>query len=135
MTERNINIEDAFGDALDGLVSQELEKFKQKQEKINKDLEFFIEAGFHRGNLSQIRKHLGSKCTYLSHVQQPEYQDPKTGERYEAKKTAYFIKAKMANSTGGKDEVLFRLGITPKEMNQEDYVILLEQLQSGDYAK
>lgn len=133
--ERNITFADDFSASLDQLVSQDVEAFKQKQEPMNKDLEFFIEAGFHKGNLSQIRKNLGSKCTFLSHVQQPEYQDPKTGERYETKKTAYFIKANVVNATGGKDEVLFRLGVTPKEMTQEDYVILLEQLDSGDYAK
>lgn len=136
MTERDINIQDAFEDTLDDLVSQDIEKFKQKkQAPMDADMKFFIEAGFHRGNLNQVRKLLGSKCKQLVHVQQPEYQDPKTGERYKTKRTAYFVKASMVNSTGGKDEVLFRLGVSPEDMTQEDYMGLLEQLQSGEYAK
>jgi hypothetical protein len=117
----------------DTLALENFEKTKVKEVKRDPDMEFFVESSFHRGSINQIKRRLGSKCLFIGHLQRPEYVDQKTGERHESPRTAYFLKAVMKNELGGKDTVMFRLGMTPKEMKQDDYIHLLNQLQ-GDYV-
>jgi hypothetical protein len=128
-----INTEPGSDELLDELITSKISEGKKP--KMSEDMKFFVESSFHRGNLNQIKKRLKGKLTYLSHLSRPEYKNPETNEAYDEPKTAYFIKANVVNSTGGTDKVLFRLGVTPEEMSQDDYIMLLNELDNENYAK
>lgn len=97
----------------------EAERLKKKEQDLDPQMKFFIEAGFHGGNINQIKKSLGKRCSFLAH------------EREGGK---YFVKAIMKNETGGKDTVRFALGGTPSEMTEDDYRELYNQLKTMDYV-
>jgi hypothetical protein len=133
-----INVSAATQEVLSGFLeaekAEERKQFKVQDREMLDFKNYMVELSFHKENIRQIRTRLGKRCTLLVHEREPEYKDPKTGERYDSPKTAYFLKAHMVNETGGRDTVRFRLGVDPKSMNQDDYINLYQQLDSTSYV-
>lgn len=78
------------------------------------------QASFHNTWLTAIKKTLGKKCLFISHV---------------SKKAQHFLKIVMTNSKGGKDTIHYRIKGTPNELTSSDYLALLEMLKKGEYEQ
>lgn len=89
-----------------------------KDQRINKKAA--LSVNFHKSWLNKIRNQLGSKCTYISHVQ---------------KGNEYFIKINLTNASGGKDRITYKLSGAPDTLTSKDYQSLLTMLKKGEYDK
>lgn len=98
---------------VDNLGISEGEIYRSLNEKQKREVNLNVEKGFHKSQLSKIRKSIGTKLTYISHLQV---------------KGEYFIKANLRISSGIKTYT-FKLEVPPSQMNENDYKYVLEQLK------
>lgn len=85
-----------------------------------RNLKAALAVNFHKTWLTNIKKSLGSACTYISHVES---------------KGKYFIKVIMTNSSGGKDTIMYEIKTKPQDLTSNDYKALLTLLKEKGYEQ
>ena len=83
-----------------------------------------VMALFHKSWLNRIKKELGKKCTFISHMTR------KTNGN-----TEYCILVHLKNDTGGKDKITYKIGTNPDNISEKDYMSLLNMLKKGEYDR
>lgn len=91
-------------------------KIKNKRQSKNTN----AAVSFHKTWLGRIRKELGSKCSYISHV---------------SKKGEYYLKVVIKNTSGGNDTITYKLQGAPDTLTSNDYQALLTMLKKGEYEQ
>lgn len=61
---------------------------------------------FHKEWLSYIKKEVGTRCTFLSHV---------------SARDGHYMKVHITNKNGGRDKINFKLSKHPSLLNSADY--------------
>lgn len=79
--------------------------------------------------LKQVKKNLGSECTFLSFSTNEKYFEEKTG-KFELTKKA--IKAIMKNKLGSKDIVIIPI---EEELKVENFTEIQNALKNREYEK
>ncbi len=107
----NKNIEQALNE----------EYFKQNPKSAEESkLETFSLIDFHKKWLKFIKKSLGKKCSYISHLKE---------------KKGYFIKVIIINKHGKKDKIVYKLEIDPNNLKGDDYRKLIQLIKNKDYEE
>jgi hypothetical protein len=74
---------------------------------------------YYKAKLSQVRKAVGAKCTYLAFSQE--------GGKH-------FFLANILNDSGAKDKVKIEINNTPEQLEDKDYQELTEILKTRSYV-
>lgn len=90
-----------------------------KKESANDE---FIYRLYHKKQLGDIKKALGRKCTFISHI------TGKSGSEAE-----YLIQINIKNASGGTDRITYNVGTPFNNITPEKYKELLTMLQKGEY--
>lgn len=76
-------------------------------------------VNYFKVRLSQVKKAVGAKCTYLAFSQE---------------KDKYFFLANLLNDSGAKDRVKIEIKGTPEQLEDKDYQELTEILKTRSYV-
>jgi len=94
----------------------------------NKPLQQQVTKNHLLRNLSEVKNHLGKNCTFLAFSKESSL-NPETGqvEEYNA------FNAVMLNNLGGKDRVIYRIDKTLDALDNEDFMMLANSLNTMSY--
>jgi len=85
-----------------------------------------LEKFVHSYNLNNIKKEIRN-CTYIAHEESKKVLEDGSVDK------AYCVVAKVKNTLGGVDRIVFPLECAPKEMGQKEYDFILDNLKNRDY--
>jgi hypothetical protein len=76
-------------------------------------------VNYFKDRLAQVKKAVGAKCTYLAFSQE---------------KDTYFFLVNLLNDSGAKDKVKIEIKGIPQQLEDKDYLELIEILKTRSYV-